>query len=123
MKKILLVLLVFLVLISGCTKKKEKKLNIGLMDFEEYKEIDVSKVTSMDYIRYTEGGREDETYTDSEDILRFYNSLKRKTIIGKTEMACEDNTKIFIFKTEDKEYKIEVECEILIYNKDRYVLE
>lgn len=122
MKKVI-VLIITLLIVTGCSiKEKEKELNIGLMDFEEYKEIDVNQITSIEYSWFNEGGREDKTIEDKDEITRTYNSLKNKTIINTSEMACEDNTKLYIIKTDSKDYRIEIECNILIHNKDRYLL-
>ena len=122
MKKVLL-LIITLLIVTGCSiKEKEKELNIGLMDVEEYKEIDVNKITSIEYSWFNEGGREDKTIDDKEEITRTYNSLKNKTIVSTSEMACEDNTKLYIIKTDSKDYRVEIECNILIHNKDRYLL-
>ena len=122
MKKVI-VLIITLLIVTGCSiKEKEKELNIGLMDFEEYKEIDVNQITSIEYSWFNEGGREDKTIEDKEEITRTYNSLKNKNIVSTSEMACEDNTKLYIIKTDSKDYRVEIECNILIHNKDRYLL-
>ena len=123
MKRILLICLVFISLfIVGCSKEIKEKLNIGLLDYSDYKDIDLDKIESVTLTTYTEGGRDETLYEDKDEIKVIYNNLKAKKLTEKTEMSCDDNTKIYTFKMEDKEISIEIECNILVHGKDRYLI-
>ena len=131
MKKIIIsILLVSLFIITGCSikeikedlkKVKNKIENVSLMEFDEYKNIDVNKVTSIQYVRLTEAGREEETITDKEEIKGIYNSLKSKKIVEETTKTCDDNTIIYNFNMNDgKTVKVELECDWLVHGNKRY---
>ena len=102
--------------------KKDNSKNISLMKFDKYKDIKLEDIDHIEKIRYTEGGDESEEITDEEEIKIIYNSLNKKKIGKKTNMACEDNTTIYKFYMGDNIITIEIECGILINGKERYIL-
>lgn len=102
--------------------KKDNSKNISLMKFDKYKDIKLEDIDHIEKIRYTEGGDESEDITDEEEIKIIYNSLSKKKIGKKTNMACEDNTTIYKFYIGDNVITIEIECGILINGKERYIL-
>ena len=92
MKRILLIFLVFISLfIVGCSKEIKDALNIGLLEYSDYKDIDLDKIESVTLTTYTEAGRDDTLYEDKDEIKVIYNNLKAKKITEKTEMSCDDN--------------------------------
>ena len=106
-------------MVMGCTKKE----STSLMDFKDYKNIKEDNIKSIEIIRYTEGGA-DSKIVDEDSIISTYNKLKDKKIGKETNMACEDNTTIYVFTlTDGSEYKIEIECNWVVINNDRYLLE
>ena len=102
--------------------KKDNSKNISLMKFDKYKDIKLEDIDHIEKIRYTEGGDESEEITDEEEIKIIYNSLNKKKIGKKTNMACDDNTTIYKFYIGDNIITIEIECGILINGKERYIL-
>ena len=134
-KKIVLMVIIILLILSivltifhpkeKVIKKdnnKNKNINISLMKFDEYKDIKLEDIDHIEIIRYTEGGDESKDISDREEIKDTYISLSKKKIIKKTDMACDDNTTIYKFYMGDNVISIEIECGILINNKERYIL-
>ena len=104
----------------GCGKQSE---DISIMDLDEYKDIDPSAISSINYITLTEAGRNDEMITDKNEILSIYNYLSKIKVGNETTMACDDNTKIYEFKMASGNIKsIEIECEWIVVNNKRYEL-
>lgn len=78
-----LILILSIVLLSGCGSTKEKKENpkkipkeISVLDHEYYKGLTLEDIISVTVIRYTEGGYE-------EKIILKQTKLKKIIIIGK----------------------------------------
>ena len=127
-KKIIIITVVMLVLILLITQIEIKQdiqineLNISLLENEYYKDLNISDVSKVTITKYTEGGSDIEEIEDKDEILKIYNYLKKQTLIEETNMACEDNTVIYIFVTnDDKEYKVEKECDWFVINNKRYL--
>lgn len=132
-KKIVLMAIIILLILSivltifhpkekVIKKDNNKNINISLMKFDEYKDIKLEDIDHIEIIRYTEGGDESKDISDREEIKDTYISLSKKKIIKKTDMACDDNTTIYKFYMGDNVISIEIECGILINNKERYIL-
>ena len=130
MKKIYMILFVLIIIVilvsvsfimikrSGNEVDSNK---VGLMSFGDYKNINVDNITKIEIHRYTEGGLDSETITGLDEIKNIYNSLSLKNIGNETMESCEDNTIVYIiFTNNEKEYSIEIECNVLIYNGKRY---
>ena len=127
MKKILLVGVLCMGLFVGCkkeTKIEEPKVEIKkVMLLDEYKDITLDKIESINFIKFTEAGREDELITDKDRIRNIYNNLSELVIKGETEQACEDNTEVYEFKlTDGTSSKLEIECDWVIINNKRYLI-
>ena len=131
MKKGIIVGLILLFFITGCSlkdsvKKVKDKVesvveNVPLMEFSEFKNIVLDKIESIDYTRLTEAGSDIKTITDKDEIKKIYNSLRNMKVGKETNQACEDNTKIYSFNMNDgKKFKIELECEWLVIGNKRY---
>ena len=126
-KKIVIIipiLLILLFLISQIEIKQEihiNEINIKLFDHNYYKELKIEDVNKIEISKYTEGGVETKEITDEDEIINTYNSFKNIILIEETQMACEDNTTIYKFITNDKEYKIEKECNWFVINNKRYL--
>ena len=132
-KKIVLMAIIILLILSivltifhpkekVIKKDNNKNINISLMKFDEYKDIKLEDIDHIEIIRYTEGGDESKDISDREEIKDTYISLSKKKIIKKTDIACDDNTTIYKFYMGDNVISIEIECGILINNKERYIL-
>jgi hypothetical protein len=126
-KKIVIIipiLLILLFLISQIEIKQEihiNEINIKLLDHNYYKELKIEDVNKIEISKYTEGGVETKEITDKDEILNTYNSFKNIILTEETQMACEDTTTIYKFITNDKEYKIEKECNWFVINNKRYL--
>ena len=126
-KKIVIIipiLLILLFLISQIEIKQEihiNEINIKLLDHNYYKELKIEDVNKIEISKYTEGGVETKEITDEDEILNNNNSFKNIILTEETQMACEDNTTIYKFIFNDKEYKIEKECNWFVINNKRYL--
>ena len=135
MKKVLLLFLLSLVIITGCDMKKLKgKIeetienqpaeNISIMQLEKYKNFSFDSVKSLNVLKYTEAGVNKEAITDREQIQREYNAISRVRVLKKTKRACEDNTTIYEFVLkDDSKVTFEFECEWLVVGNKRYEIE
>ena len=120
MKKAIILLLMGILMITGCGVLDEA---ISLMEYGDYAKITEDNIEGIKIIRYTEGG--DDSSTVSEDaIIKVYNNLKQKKIGRETKMTCEDNTTVYIFTlTDGTEMTVEIECGLAVIDNKRYVLE
>lgn len=132
MKKILIVLFLSIVIVSGCDLKKLKgkiddkmdnhpKGSIPIMQFDKYKDFVIDDVSSLNILKYTEGGLDEEKIDDFNKIKNIYSSISKYQILGETQRACDDNTTIYQFVLkEGKKVSFEFECEWLVIGKKRY---
>ncbi len=126
MKKLLICIFMVTILLVGCKKEEEvltpptMKTRL-LIELDEYKDLKVEDVVSLEIVKYTEGGDQRETITDTEEINRIFNNLSKTKIGEETKRACEDNTTVYNFNTKDgKKYSIEFECQWLVLGNKRY---
>lgn len=92
-----------------------------LLDYDDYKDIQVDNIDYIEVIRYTEGGDSPKTVTNRTEIENIYDSLSKVKIKGRTNMACEDNTTVYAIHLENGEKKvIEFECDWVIIKGKRY---
>ncbi len=125
-----LILILSIVLLSGCGSTKEKKENpkkipkeISVLDHEYYKGLTLEDIISVTVIRYTEGGDEEKTYTETGEIEKNYNYWKNKKLGKETTQSCEDNTTVYIFKLKDNaSISIEKECDWIVIQDKRYLI-
>ncbi len=91
-----------------------------LFELDEYKDISLDNIVSIEKVRFTEGGDNREIYNDQSDINSIYNSLKETKLGSKTDLTCEDNTTVYILNMSDGTKKtIEFECEVLVLKDKR----
>lgn len=128
--KKLIILLLLVITFTGCNNKKEepkkedKKDYISIMEYGEYKNIQLDNIEKITVYRITIAGAEPTEYTEQDDIEEIYNNLKLYKVGEKTEYSCEDNGKDYVFKMKDgKEYTIFTECDWFIINKERFLIE
>lgn len=134
-KKVITVIIVIAVLLVGFISYKiltkegsnmdnEPTMNKGIFEFEEYEGLDVQNVVKLEINKYTEGGNIPREIEDHDEILSTYNDLFRIRLIKECDMACEDNTTVYIFTMKDgKQYKVEKECDWFIIGNKRYYYE
>ncbi len=138
-KFVLGVCLCFLLVLGACiflfipqnskeNEKKPKKKNepkeevIDIFKFMN-KDIDLSNISSLEIINYTEGG-DLHTDVDIDDIESYYLRLKKVIVKEETDITCDDNTTVYSFHMKDNnDIAIEFECGHLVYNNKRYVVE
>ena len=96
---------------------------IEIKELDDYKKINLDKVTSVEVVRVTIAGPESEEYKEVPSIEKYYN-LVGSTKIGKeTDMACEDNSTIYVFKMDDDtRVSFEFECDWLVLGNKRYMI-
>ena len=135
MKKISIILILLVIIITGCDIKKLKgKIednidkhpveSIPIMQFGQYKEFSLDNVSLLNIIRYTEAGVDKEKVNDKEKIQSEYNTISRVKVLGETKRACEDNTTIYEFIMKDNsKVSFEFECDWLVVGNKRYEIE
>ena len=117
MKKLFLIV-AFLTLV-GCSKK----VLTPLMEYDTYKNIKEDNIKKIEIIKYTEGGDQREE-VDHDSIIKVYNDLNKIKIGKESNTTCEDNTTVYIITlTDDTKENIEIECDNIVINNKRYVLE
>lgn len=124
-KRIIIIIVAILVLcvllFFGIKVKPVKENGKLLFDFLNQEEFDTENIESVEYIRYTEGGDNTITYTDSDNIKSMYNSVKNIRVGKETNRACEDNTTVYIFNMKDNtQFKVEIECDWVVIGNKRY---
>ena len=94
-----------------------------LMNYGDYKKITKDNIKQIEIVRYTEAG-DNRKIVDKESIPEVYDNLNKKKIGNKTDMSCLDNTTVYIFTLDTGEkISIEIECEWVVINNIRYILE
>ena len=92
-----------------------------LFDTESFEGFNIDGVTKVEVEKQTIGGKDRETITDKEQILKIYDEWKDVTIGERSTSSCDDNTIVYKFIMDDaREYKIEKECDSLIVDYNRY---
>lgn len=115
---LLIILLLFLLFYQ---KHKEIEDSVSLFEMEEYKKIQLEKIKQINILSYTEGGSESVLEEDKDSIQKTYLSLSRIRVGKETNMACEDNTTVYVIQLEDEtEISIEIECDWLVVGNERY---
>ena len=120
-KKIILNLLIIITLsiLTGCNKSDE---STSLMDYGDYKNVTKDNIKQIEIIKYTEAGS-NTTLVDENSIIGVYNKLKKMKIGRKTDMACDDNTTIYVFTlTDETKVSLEIVCNWVVIDNIRYIL-
>lgn len=120
-KKIILNLLIIITLsiLTGCNKSDE---STSLMDYGDYKNVTKDNIKQIEIIKYTEAGS-NTTLVDENSIIGVYNKLKKMKIGRKTDMACDDNTTIYVFTlTDETKLSLEIECDWVVIDNIKYIL-
>ena len=120
-KKIILNLLIIITLsiLTGCNKSDE---STSLMDYGDYKNVTKDNIKQIEIIKYTEAGS-NTTLVDENSIIGAYNKLKKMKIGIKTDMACDDNTTIYVFTlTDETKLSLEIEFDWVVIDNIRYIL-
>ena len=120
-KKIILNLLIIITLsiLTGCNKSDE---STSLMDYGDYKNVTKDNIKQIEIIKYTEAGA-NTILVDENSIIGVYNKLKKMKIGRKTDMACDDNTTIYVFTlTDETKLSLEIECDWVVIDNIRYIL-
>ena len=96
-----------------------------ITDFDEYKGLDTrTDIIKVTIRRFTVAGGHDEVYENYEDIQRLQSKISTIKLGKETQMACEDNTTVYIFETNTgSKINVEIECDWLIIGKKRYLIE
>ena len=119
MKKVIILSLIGILMITGCSILNE---SISLMEYGDYAKITEDNIKGIEIIRYTEGG-DDLNMVSDDSIVKVYNNLKGKRIGKETKMTCEDNTTIYTFTlTDGTKMTLEIECGLAIIDNKRYIL-
>ena len=122
---LLLIVLVIIIIVVVINFKKEKLIteSTPLFEMKEYQNITADKIEQINIIRYTEGGSDSTLEEDKKEIERTYHYLSQLRVGKETDMACEDNTTIYILQLQEEEtVSIEIECDWIVMNNKRYTI-
>ena len=126
-KKILIILAVLIIIffiIYRLTIKPESVKTTYLKGNKEYKNMSSSEIKDIRINRYTEGGLDTKIIINEEEINSLYNKLINLKYGKETDMACEDNTTVYIINFNDGTSKsIAIECDWIIIGNKRYLIE
>ena len=128
MKKKIIIISVCLIIIFFIVYKftrTENNIKISfLKDNEEYKDVIVKNSDNIQINKYTEAGLESKVITNKEDISSVYSDLLNIKYGEETDMACEDNTTIYLITLKNgKKKTITIECDWIIIGDKRYLIE
>ncbi len=128
MKKKIIIISVCLIIIFFIVYKftrTENNIKITfLKDNEEYKDVIVKNIDNIQINKYTEAGLESKVITNKEDISSVYSDLLNIKYGEETDMACEDNTTIYLITLKNgKKKTITIECDWIIIGDKRYLIE
>lgn len=127
MKKKLIIILVLSIiiffLVYKLTSKPEQAKENYLKDNKEYNDIDSNNIVSIEVNKYSEAGVDSNLIIDKNEIRKMYNKLSNIKYGEETDMACDDNSTIYIINfNDDSKKKIEIECDWIIIGKKRYMI-
>ena len=121
MKKIILILVILAFIFLGIFILTDEENTRSIIDFDYYKDIENKTIEKIGIIKYTEAGVHTEIIDDKEEIKSIYKMLINIKIGEETNMACEDNTTVYVIQLEDEtEISIEIECDWLVVGNKRY---
>lgn len=128
MKKKIIIISVCLIIIFFIVYKftrTENNIKITfLKDNEEYKDVTIKNIDNIQINKYTEAGLESKVITNKEDISSVYSDLLNIKYGEETDMACEDNTTIYLITLKNgKKKTITIECDWIIIGDKRYLIE
>ena len=117
----IIIILIAVFLFLFLFHKKEEEHSIPLFELEEYNHIQLDDIKQIDIVSYTEGGAESVLEDDFDSFQRTFNRLSQVRVGNETNMACEDNTTVYIIQLkDDTEVSIEIECDWLVIDGKRY---
>ncbi len=122
-------IVLLLALIFNISYKIDVKPNVlkanSILSLPEYQDIREDNITKITMIRYTEAGDTAPVdYTTKEEINGIYNSFLNTIYLGETKSGCEDNTTTYtIYLNDGTSKKIVFECEVLVLNGKRLLIE
>lgn len=129
MKKSIFLIVIFSLFLVGCNSKEnnvvesKKAKEFYLLKHEAYKDFEVDDIINYEVIRYTVAGDNKEEFSDRESIEKAYKGLSETKLGEETNMACEDNTTVFIFYLKDGTTRsFEKECDWFIIDGKRYMI-
>lgn len=125
-KKIIIISIVLVIIffiVYKLTNAPKKVVITTLKDNKEYKNVKVSDIKDIHVNKYTEGGL-DSNIVSGKEARKLYNSLSNIKYGKETDMACEDNSTIYIINFKDGSSKnINIECDWIIIGEKRYMIE
>jgi len=120
---ILILILLLIVVLFILLVQKDKSYTKNLMQLEEYQELKLEDIKTINIMKYTESGVESVLEENKSDIKSTFNTLSKIKVGEETKSSCDDNTTIYIIEREEKDpISIEIECNILVLNKKRYLI-
>ena len=126
-KKIIITSVCLIIIFFIVYKLTRTETNIKLTflkDNEEYKDVYIKNIDNIQINKYTEAGLESKVITNKDDISSVYNDLFSIKYGKETDMACEDNTTVYLITLKDgKKKTITIECDWIIIGDKRYLIE
>lgn len=120
---IMIIVLSYFNNLSKPTEEDKPKNTVLLFEMPQYKDKKIDNITKIEINKYTEGGLITNTVEDKDEIDRIMYSLLNMKLGEETQVACEDNTTIYVITTPDETIKVEIECDWVIIGSKRYLIE
>ena len=121
---VLSIVMIAIFLIFFVTNKTSRPKDIPLFEMEEYQKINKDAIKEITTIRNTEGGQDRKDHYEKKEIEAIYQELKKIKVGAETTLSCDDNTTMYIITLNtDETIGIEIECNWLVLNEKRYLIE
>lgn len=120
--KIIIVILFSISILCSLYLIISNYINKGIFDLEDYKDLKFEDIKSINVIEKTDKGFITNTYNEKKYIKKIYNKLDKKRL-GRSRKAIKcDDIIIYDINTKDNTYTVEIECNLLRVNSERYIL-
>lgn len=120
--KIIIVILFSISILCSLYLIISNYINKGIFDLEDYKDLKLEDIKSINVIEKTDKGFITNTYNENKDIKKIYNKLDKKRL-GRSRKAIKcDDVITYDINTKDNTYTVEIECNLLKVNSERYIL-
>lgn len=120
--KIIIVILFSISILCSLYLIISNYINKGIFDLEDYKDLKLEDIKSINVIEKPDKGFITNTYNENKDIKKIYNKLDKKRL-GRSRKAIKcDDVITYDINTKDNTYTVEIECNLLKVNSERYIL-
>lgn len=109
----------FVFVMFGCTKQY-----IQVSELEDFKQVEPSKITKVEIQECSESGVVEKSVCDKTTIQQIYDKFTNIKVLGKSDLACDDNTINYKFYySNGRMFNASIEDKTLVIDKKRYLIE